>query len=137
MSKQVFRFNTRQLGEKVRAELQAQPVRARRAMDAVGGFLNGEVKDLTPVDEGLLTADISNETVQYKKSFAAVIYVPSNAASSKYAIPMHEKRYKLGKNSMEKLRKLGKPVGRKFITRAMGGNMDDIRGIIKSEMQVK
>lgn len=136
MAKQLFRFNTRQLGEKVRAELQAQPVRTRRAMDAVGGFLNGEVKDLTPVDEGFLTADVSNQTVQYKDSFAAVIYIPVNAASSKYAIPMHENQYQLGINSREKQRKVGKVVGRKFITRAMDGHMRDIRGIIKREIGV-
>lgn len=135
MAKQLFRFNTRQLGEKVRAALQAQPVKTRRAMDAVGGFLNGEVKDLTPVEEGFLTADVSNQTVQYRDSFASVIYIPSNAASSKYAIPMHEGQYRLGKDSLEKQRKVGKPVGRKFITRAMYGHLDDIRGIIMRELK--
>ena len=135
MAKQLFRFNTRQLGERVRAELQAQPVKTRRAMNAVGGFLNGEVKDLTPVEEGFLTADVSNTTVQYRDSFASVIYIPSNAASSKYAIPMHENQYHLGKDSLEKQRKVGKPVGRKFITRAMYGHLDDIRGIIMRELK--
>ena len=135
MAQQLFRFNTRQLGEKVREELQRHPVQTRRAMDAVGGYLNGETKDLTPVDEGFLTADVSNRTVQYKDSFAAVVYIPSNAASAKYAIPMHENKYHLGRNSLEKMRKLGKPVGRKFITRAMWGHMDDIRGIILREMR--
>ncbi len=47
----------------MRRELQNQPLKARRAMDAVGGFLNGKIKDLVPVDEGFLTADISNSTV--------------------------------------------------------------------------
>lgn len=136
MAKEVFRFNTRRLGEGVRRALQAQPVKTRHAMDAVGGYLNGEAKDLAPVDEGFLTADISNRTVQYKESFAAVVYIPSNAASSKYSIPMHENQYHLGRNSMEKLRKLGKPVGRKFITRAMFGHADDIRGIIKKEIGI-
>ena len=136
MARQLFRFNTSQLGDAVRRELQAQPVRARRAMDAVGGFLNGEAKDLVPVDTGMLTADISNRTVEYKKSFAAVIYIPANAASSKYAIPMHEHRYMLGKNSKAKMRKVGKPVGRKFITRALDGHLEDIRGIIKREAGV-
>ena len=68
MGKTLFRFNTRQLGDAVRRELQEHPLRARRAMNAVGGFLNGEVKDLVPVDEGFLTADVSNRTVEYKKS---------------------------------------------------------------------
>lgn len=135
MAKQLFRFNTRQLGARVRAELQAQPVKARRAMDAVGGFLNSEVKDLTPVEEGFLTADVSNRTVRYKESFASVIYIPSNAASAKYAIPMHENQYHLGPDSLEKQRKVGKPVGRRFIIRAIDGHMGDIRGIIIREMK--
>ena len=135
MAETLFRFNTRQLGEKIRAQLQSQPVKTRRAMDAVGGYLNGEVKDLTPVDEGFLTADVSNRTVQYKDSFASVIYIPSNAASSKYAIPMHENQYQLGQNSLEKQRKVGKQVGRRFITRAIYGNMPDIRGIIMRELE--
>ena len=135
MAKQLFRFNTRQLGEKVRAELQAQPERTRRAMDAVGGFLNGEVKDLTPVEEGFLTADVSNRTVEYKDSFAAVVYIPENAVSAQYAIPMHEGQYHLGPDSLEKQRKVGKPVGRKFITRAVDGHIGDIRGIIMRELE--
>ena len=134
MAQQLFRFNTRQLGDNVRKALQAQPVKTRRAMDAVGGYLNGEVKDLTPVEEGFLTADVSNRTVRYKESFASVIYIPSNAASAKYAIPMHENQYHLGPDSLEKQRKVGKPVGRKFITRAMWGHLEDIRGIIKKEV---
>ncbi|MCD8295475.1 MAG: hypothetical protein LUE27_09585 [Clostridia bacterium] len=129
-----YRYNTRRLGDRIRRELQNAPRRARRAMDAVGGFLNGEAKDLAPGDEGFLTADISNETVPYKDSFAAVIYIPSNAASSKYAIPMHENVYKLGANSLAKQRKVGKTVGRKFITRALEGSMDTIRAIIADEM---
>lgn len=104
-------------------------------MDAVGGYLNGEAKDLTPVEEGFLTADVSNQTVQYRDSFASVIYIPANAASSKYAIPMHENQYHLGPDSLEKQRRVGKPVGRKFITRAMYGHLDDIRGIIMRELK--
>lgn len=136
MAKTLFRFNTRKLGETVRHELQNQPLRTRRAMDAVGGFLNGEVKDLVPVDEGFLTADVSNRTVDYKKSFAAVIYIPSNGQSAKYAIPIHEHQYQLGENSLAKQSKVGKAVGRKFITRALDGNIKDIREIIKSEMKI-
>lgn len=136
MAKDLFRFNTRQLGDRVRRELQLMPLKTRRAMDAVGGFLNGEVKDLTPQDDGFLTADVSNETVEFKESFAAVIYIPNNANSAQYAIPMHENEYNLGPKSLDKQRKVGKPVGRKFITRAMDGNAEDILGIIESEVKV-
>ena len=135
MAKTLFRFNTRRLGEAVRRELQNQPLRTRRAMDAVGGFLNGEVKDLVPIDEGFLTADVSNQTVDFKKSFAAVIYIPGNGQSAQYAIRMHENQYKLGPNSLAKQKKIGKAVGRKFITRALDGNIGEIREIIKSEMK--
>ena len=57
MGRQKFRFNTMELSAAIRRELANHPLRAKRAMDAVGGFLNGEAKDLTPVDEGFLTAD--------------------------------------------------------------------------------
>eukprot|EP00831_Metopus_contortus_P051015 TRINITY_DN42852_c0_g1_i1.p3 TRINITY_DN42852_c0_g1~~TRINITY_DN42852_c0_g1_i1.p3 ORF type:complete len:137 (-),score=33.82 TRINITY_DN42852_c0_g1_i1:437-847(-) len=136
MASSLFRFNTRQLGEAVQRELQNQPLKARRAMNAVGGYLNGEIKDVTPQDDGFLASEISNKTVEYKKSFAAVVYVPSNGQSADYAIPMHEGQYQLGSKSLDKQRKVGKQVGRKFITRAMDGNVDDIRGIIHKETKI-
>ena len=136
MTETLFRFNTWQLGDRIRRDLQLMPTKTRRAMDAVGGFLNGEVKDLTPQDDGFLTADVSNETVEYKESFAAVIYIPSNGNSAQYAIPMHENEYSLGAKSRDKQRKVGKPVGKKFIVRAMDGNAKDILGIIESEVKV-
>lgn len=136
MAEASFRFNTRQLGESVRRHLQTQSARTRNTMDLVGGFLNGEVKDLTPQDQGFLTQDVSNKTVEYKESFAAVVYIPINAKSAQYAIPMHENYYKLGKNSLDKQRKLGKTVGRKFITRAIDGNMEDIKQMIIRRMKL-
>ena len=136
MAKQLFRFNTNGLSSGIRQILQSQPLRTRRAMDAVGGYLNGEVKKRTPIDEGFLTADVSNKTVAYKKSFAAVVYVPSNATSSKYAIPMHEHRYNLGRKSIQKQRKVGKLVGRKYITRALWDNTKSIKAIIASEVKL-
>lgn len=136
MAKDLFRFNTSELGRKVQQELQAMPVKTRRAMNAVGGFLNGEAKDRAPVDEGFLTADISNKTVEYSKSFAAVVYVPSNATSAEYAIPMHENNYILGKNSAAKQKKVSVPVGKKFITRALNDNRKNIRKIILDEVKL-
>lgn len=136
MAKSLFRFNTNQLSAAVKRELLAEPVRARRAMDAVGGYLNGEIKDLTPQDDGFLTGEVSNETVAYKKSFAAVVFIPSNGQSSKYAIPMHEGKYNLGPKSLDKQQKVGKPIGRKYITRAIDGNGRTINGIVKKEMKI-
>jgi hypothetical protein len=131
-----FRFNTRELEVKVQREIQRSPERAKRAMDAVGGFINGEAKDRSPVKEGFLTSDISNQTVKYEKSYAAVIYIPSNAPSAPYAIKMHEGKYNLGPDSEAKARKTGKGVGNKFITRAIDANRDDIKEIIKYELRV-
>ena len=136
MAQPLFRFNTNVFGARIRDILQSQPLRTRRAMDAVGGYLNGEVKKRTPIDEGFLTADVSNKTVQFKKSFAAIVYIPSNAVSSKYAVPMHEHRYHLGRKSMQKQRKVGKLVGRKYITRALWDNLKTIREIIISEVKL-
>lgn len=136
MSKPHFRFNTRSLSAGIRRELMDQPERAKRAMNAVGGFINTEAKDRSPVKEGFLTSDISNQTVQFEKSYAAVIYIPSNATSASYAIPMHEGKYNLGKDSEAKAAKTGKGVGNKFITRAIDANRDVIKEIITQELKV-
>lgn len=131
-----FRFNTRELGEGIRRELQMMPDRTKRAMDGVGGYINGEVRKRTPVDEGHLTASITNETVQYEKSHAAVVYVPSNSPASEYAIPMHENNYNIGANSIAKQNKTGKTVGKKFITRALDENYSRIVKLIQRELKV-
>ena len=136
MAKDLFRFNTSELGKKIQAELQAMPMKTKRAMDAVGGFLNGEAKERAPVDEGMLTADISNKTVEYSKSFAAVVYVPSNTPSANYAIPMHENNYILGENSAAKQKKVSVTVGKKFITRALDDNRKKIVKIIADEVKL-
>lgn len=136
MAKTLFRFNTRELSKNVQAELNNSELKARRAMDAVGGFVNGEVKDRTPQDDGFLTADISNKTVKYKNSYATVIFVPSNAVSSSYAILMHENHYQLGEKSRDKRSKVGKMIGRKFITRGIDENRPTIRKIVESELKI-
>jgi hypothetical protein len=132
-----FRFNTSGLSANIRQILNDRPAAARRAMNAVSGYLNGEAKDLCPVDEGFLTAEISNKTVVNPQSYAAVIYVPNNGQSAPYAIAMHENHYFLGKNSRLKQRKAGKIIGRKFITRALDANVKEIKSIIQSELEIK
>jgi hypothetical protein len=136
MAKPAFRFSTRELEMKIRQELQKMPNKTRRAMDGVGGYLNGEVRKRTPVDEGHLTAAITNETVDYEHSHAAVIYVPSNSPAAPYAIPMHENNYNIGIDSEKKQAKTGKVVGKKYITRALDENRDRIIRIIKRELEV-
>lgn len=132
-----FRFNTSGLSANIRQILNDRPAAARRAMNAVGGYLNGEAKDLCPVDEGFLTSEISNKTVVNPKSYAAVIYVPQNGQSASYAVAMHENHYNLGKNSRLKQRKVGKIIGRKFITRALDANVKEIKSIIKAELKFR
>ena len=82
-----------------------------------------------------VTADISNKTVEYSKSFAAVVYVPSNAASAKYAIPMHENKYILGKHSAAKQKKVSVPqcIILFIVMQAKGWNMSVIAD--SSELQ--
>lgn len=132
----LFRYNTRDLEIHIRRELQRMPEKGKRAMDGVGGYLNGEIRKRTPVDEGHLTASITNETVEYKKSHATVLYVPSNSPAAEYAIPMHEDDYNLGADSRLKESKTGKKVGKKYITRALDENHDRIAKIIKRELEV-
>lgn len=135
MAKAKFRYNTRGLEAGIQRELMIQPIRARRAMNAVGGYLSGEAKERSPVDEGFLTADITNKTIENQKSFSAAIYIPSNATSADYAIEMHEGQYMPGEKSQKKAQKTGKAVGRKFITRAIDENREDVKEIIKSELR--
>lgn len=132
-----FRFNTSGLSANIRQILNDRPAAARRAMNAVGGYINGEAKDLCPVDEGFLTSEISNKTVVNSQSYAAVIYVPQNGQSAPYAVAMHENHYNLGKNSKLKQRKVGKIIGRKFITRALDANVKEIKSIIKLELKFR
>lgn len=135
MAKAKFRYNTRELAAAVQRELMLFPDRARRAMNAVGGYLAGEAKERSPIDEGFLTADIANRTIENKGSFSAAIYIPSNATSSDYAIEMHEGNYTPGEKSFAKQIKTGKAVGRKFITRAIDENILDAQRIIQHELR--
>ena len=131
-----FRFNTRELGRRIQEAARANGAAALKAMNDTGHFLRGQVQLRTPVDNGNLTADIAMEVVPFKKSLATVLYIPSNAPSSQYAIPMHEGNYDLGENSREKQRKVNVMVGRKFITRAIDENRATIKEIIKSNLKI-
>lgn len=131
-----FRFSTRELGRRIQEAARANGAAAMKAMQDVGHYLRGQVQLRTPVDEGNLTSDISMQVVRYQKSFAAVLFIPSNAPSAQYAIRMHEGQYNLGENSQEKQRKVSVMVGRKFITRAIDDNRAAIREIIKSNLQI-
>lgn len=130
MAKAVFKFNAVELQMAVRRRLREMPHLARAAMNDVGMMIEREAKLRVPVDTGMLTACIRREIVSHAHGVAAVIYVPENSPGAQYAIAMHENQYRLGRNSQEKQRKVGVPVGRKYITRAMYDNPKKIRAII-------
>lgn len=131
-----FSFNTNEFAANVRRAAAAHKTQAREAMTEVGHFLKGETQLRTPVDEGNLTDDISTKVIPYGKSIATVIFVPSNAPSSEYAIPMHEGFYRLGPDSLLKQAKVNVSVGRKYITNAIDDNRRDITIIIRSKLAV-
>ena len=131
-----FRFSTRELGRRIQEAARANGAAAMKAMQDTGHFLRGQVQLRTPVDEGNLTADIAMRVVQHERSLATVLFIPSNAPSSQYAIPMHEGFYQLGENSREKQRKVNVIVGRKFITRAIDENRATIKEIIRSNLKI-
>ena len=131
-----FRVNTREFGRRIQEAARANGAAALKAMQDTGHYLRGQVQLRTPVDEGNLTADIAMRVVQYQRSLATVLFIPSNAPSSQYAIPMHEGFYQLGENSREKQRKVNVMVGRKFITRAIDDNRATIKEIIKSNLKI-
>lgn len=137
MADKIFSYNTRYLRAGIKKFLDENPARSVRAMNSVGGYIAGEAKDRAPVDKGFLTADITNTTRTHAKSYSAIIYVPSNAPSSQYAIIMHENEYELGANSKIKQGKVGKTVGRKFITRAIQDNKRTITKIIQKELSIE
>ena len=131
-----FRVNTREFGRRIQAAARANGAAAMKAMQDVGHYLRGQVQLRTPVDEGNLTADIAMRVVEYQQSLATVLFIPSNAPSSQYAVKMHEGFYRLGDNSIEKQRKVQAIVGRKFITRAIDENRTTIKEIIKSNLKI-
>ena len=131
-----FRANTSEFGRRIKEAARANGAAALKAMQDTGHFLRGQVQLRTPVDEGNLTADIAMDVVRNEKSLSAVLYIPSNAPSSQYAIRMHEGQYNLGENSREKQHKVNVIVGRKFITRAIDDNRATIKEIIKSNLKI-
>ena len=121
-----FRFETKQLEEKVRRRLAETPQATEKIMHQIAVFIEKEAKLRAPVDQGFLTADIRSMVATPASGAAAVVYVPVNSPSSPYAVAMHENHYELGPNSQEKQTKVGVVVGRKYLSRAISENMDAI-----------
>ncbi len=131
-----FRYSTRELEAGVRRAMQEQPRKAQRAMRDVSMLLAKEVKRRTPVDEGHLTNSVTAEVVQYRKSWAATVYIPINSQAAPYAVWLHEGQYNLGKNSLAKQGKTNCAVGPKYITRAIDDNRGRILDLLRDAMKV-
>lgn len=86
--------------------------------------LHQEAQDRAPVDDGILAGDM--RTKVYKASSIYEIYgavfIPSNAASSDYALYTHEMEYNLGPQSQDKQAVSSVVVGRKWLERALTEN---------------
>jgi hypothetical protein len=134
--KPVIKFNSSQFDARVRKLIKLQPQKKRAALQDIAVFLEGEVKDHTAVDEGHLTENVRGEVQEDGNRMAAVIKIPANSQASQYAIPMHENNYKLGKKSLDKRSKTGKPVGKKYISNPIDNNHDTIREIAIHKLKV-
>lgn len=134
MGKQLFRFSTRQLSAGIKKALLENAQAEERALADVGHFLRSEVQKRTPVDEGTLTGDVTTRRIDFNKSKAVAVYIPVNAGSSKYAIPMHEGKYLIGWKSRRKQSTVGVLVGAKYIIRAIDDNRKRIVAIIKARL---
>lgn len=111
-------------------------IRHKCMMDASQKMVD-EARLRTPIDKGNLTGDITGGTEINEKSETAVVYVPVNAPSSKYAIPMHEHDYNLGKGSLAKQAKNGGiAVGKGYLTRAITDNIEEIMNLIRHTLML-
>ena len=126
----VFRFSTVQLQAGIRRLLEQDARLARAAMRDVAMLLIKAARDRAPIDEGNLANSITAEALPYRKSWAAVVYVPINSQAAQYAVPMHEGQYNLGKNSEAKQLKVGVTVGPGYLSRAVDDNKQKIMAMI-------
>ena len=134
----VFTVDTRQFSGNVQEFINRHAERVYKGLDEAGMKIQGEAKNLAPVDKGFLTADIHQNTIKTEKGiYYSYIYVPTNAHSASYAVKMHEEHYNLGPNSEIRQQKLGKVIGRRFISRAMYNTVKEVRNMIKQALRIK
>ena len=131
-----FTVNTRDFGRRVNDAVNDMRRKSVKIMEGVKNLAMQESRLNAPVDEGHLTHDITGTVKENDKSVSAVIYVPHGASSSEYAVAMHENYYNLGKHSKEKQEKdPAHTVGRKYITRAIEDNREEIKKQIEEELK--
>lgn len=130
-----FTYNQRELRAAVNRVMATSKRAQVAAMRDASKLFEAEAKLRAPVDEGTLTADITGDVRQNEKSVSARVYVPVNAPSRPYAIPMHEHFYNLGANSQAKQAKVNVVVGRQYISRAITENLDEARQVVISRLR--
>ena len=133
--KSTFSFNTSKLGAGVKKLLAMYTDIRHLAMTDASQYMRMQAQKRCPVDEGNLTNDITPGTEVNEKSESAIVYIPVNAPSRDYAIPMHEHTYKLGENSKAKQTKVGVTVGNGYLTRAITENLATIKAIIVDRLK--
>lgn len=132
-----FTVSTHQFSAAIKRLLGEYTDIRHKCMMQAAQVMRSEAQKRCPVDEGNLTNDIQGDTETYTKSEAAVVYIPVNAPSSKYAIPMHEHSYNLGENSKLKQGKVGVTVGPGYLTRAISENFTRIMGNIARTLRTE
>jgi hypothetical protein len=136
MAEELFTFDTSRLSANIKKLLAESAAKKKTALWLVSVYLEGQARDAAPVDEGHLTSDIRGNVQEADGVMAAVISVPANAPSAEYAVAMHENIYKLGKESLARQAKYGKPVGRKYITNPIMRAGDKIMKIITQALKL-
>ena len=130
-----FRLDVSQFTRKLRETAEREAQAELAAMDEVAKFLSGEAKDRAPFREGFLTESIRGESGMEQGEATAAIFVASNSQAASYAVAMHEEIYDPGPGSVGKQERVGKTVGRKFITRAIDENREKIMEIIAKKIR--
>ena len=131
-----FKVNTQNLQRGITRLIRDHRESCKRAAGVVGEFLVGEAKARAPVDTGQLTQDITHTGIIGSNDITIVIYVPVNAPSAKYAVKMHEWEYALGVKSRAKQARVSVTVGRKYLSRAIDDNREEIMETFVKELRL-
>lgn len=110
--------------------------RTTKAITEIAQVCEMAAADRAPFKEGILTASIESEVIIEGDEKNAIIRVPVNAPSSKYAIKMHEEDYNLGPGSVAKQARVGVEVGKGYIINGILDSSEDIKDIIKDNIKV-
>ncbi len=122
----------------VEKALESVPRRAFGALNECTNEVSDEAKAQAPFREGHLEASITGQVEKDRDgNMIGIVYVPSNHQAASYAVKMHEGTYNLGPGSVAKQIRVGKTVGRKFITRALDNKRERLHKIIERYFKEK